>query len=383
MAGINHRENGVRKPRFQRWLDQNDHEDLESTFSTPNAHFAPHYWHKNGEAETSLQKVSDHGYLWASPALSEPIYSMLTFELLDYARLKSEGYPLMPPLFKFGRVLKMSDSRVIKPLPPADPDNAHHKYAALVIDCEMVELADRVSDLVRISVVDFMTGNIVLDSLVQPVGVVKQWRTRVSGVDAAMLRAAKADPNTTVLQGWPAAREKIFTLADENTIFIGHALSNDLKILRITTERVVDSLMLTAQAAFGRSIKRFPRMWSLKSACKGLMNIDVQKRRSAHDPREDALAARELVLWCLTHPTGLLDWGYDERTAFEQEAVIRYAKRLEEARQKAEEATLEEKGAVTEDVITTGFLESGSPYIISAASSESPLAIGPRPRRKD
>ncbi|KAI2624486.1 ribonuclease H-like domain-containing protein [Xylaria nigripes] len=335
MAGGDHQKNHVREQEHQHGSSESNPDDTTQTSLT---HFCPYYWRDGSESDTVLQNRPDCEYPWASPALSETVHSLLALELLDDHRLRSEGFPLLPPLFKYGRVIRFADSRTARSPPESDPNSRTRKYAALVIDCEMVELVDHVSDLVRISVVDFITGDVLLNTLVKPVGAVKQWRTRVSGVHPGMLRAAKADPNTTVLKGWPEAREKIFALADENTIFIGHALSNDLKVLRIASERVVDSLVLTAQAAFGSSIKRFPRMWSLKSACKELMNIDIQRGRAAHDPLEDALAARELIIWCLTHSAALLAWGYDGRTAFEEITTVRRAKQLVEARKKAQEA---------------------------------------------
>ncbi|KAI1432976.1 ribonuclease H-like domain-containing protein [Xylaria sp. CBS 124048] len=330
--------NGVMEPPSQRESTQSSEGDTDIDMAMPHSHFAPHYWRDNGISGTALQEKPNHGYQWASPALSEPIRMMLDLELVNKDRLASAGYPPVPPLYRFARAIKISDSKSVRPLPPVHPDSTSRKYAALVIDCEMVELENNVSDLVRISVVDFMTGSVVLDSLVQPMGIVRQWRTRVSGVDAAMLNAAKANPNVTVLRGWPEARELIFKVADEHTILIGHALSNDLKILRIAAQRVVDSLILTAQAAFGLSTKRFPRLWSLKTACKALMNIEIQRSCMAHDPLEDALATRELVLWCLTHSTALLAWAYDERTEYEQVSAARRSKPFEATRTRAAEA---------------------------------------------
>jgi DNA polymerase III epsilon subunit-like protein len=236
-------------------------------------------------------------------------------------------------------------------VPSANLSTGRKKYAALVIDCEMVELKDHVSDLVRISVVDFLTGDIVLNNLVQPVDTVKYWRARVSGVNPSILRAAHRDPNTTVLQGWPEARQKIFALADSDTVLMGHALSNDLKILRIAADRVVDSLVLTAAAAFGRTTKRFQRKWSLKSACKELMNIDIQMSKHAgHDPLEDALATRELILWCLTHPADLLAWGDNARTKYEKAAKERLEKQKAAAIEKAEAKKRLEAAMVEVDI---------------------------------
>ncbi|KAI3325605.1 ribonuclease H-like domain-containing protein [Xylariaceae sp. AK1471] len=323
-----------------------------SVMSHPNlSHFSTNYWRQRDQLETALQGRPTHGYAWASPALSESIRPLLIFELLNNDRRRSEGFPTIHSLSnnQYGQrndIISHSqpnhgDDRRDMPLPVPPPNLFHtgrKKYAALVIDCEMVELKDRVSDLVRISVVDFVTGAVVLNNLVQPVGHVKDWRARFSGVTPGILRAAKQDPDTAVLQGWPEARQKIFTLADSDTVLMGHALSNDLKILRIAADRVVDSVVLTAEAAFGRNTKRFPRKWSLKSACKELMDVDIQMSKNAgHDPLEDALATRELTLWCLTHPAELVAWGQNVRTEYERVAKERLERQKAEAAKRAEE----------------------------------------------
>lgn len=278
-------------------------------------------------------------------------------ELLTPRRRGLEGFPTLATIItsppRSLELFAIADNKPL-PLPSPDPTGARKTYAALVVDCEMVELADRIVDLIRVSVVDFLTGEIVLNHLVQPTGSVKDWRSRVSGVDGAILRAAKTDPRATVLRGWPEARSRIFAVSDARTVFIGHALPNDLKILRIAADRVVDSIVLTAHAVFGSSVNGngpFPRTWGLKSGCKALLGVDIQARAAAHDPLEDALATRELVVWCLTHRDALREWGVTARVEFEKAAEARRLKQIAEAEERrrhrlAEEAEAEAVAAV-------------------------------------
>ncbi|KAI8627194.1 ribonuclease H-like domain-containing protein [Xylariaceae sp. FL1651] len=238
-------------------------------------------------------------------------------------------------------------------LPRRDSNDGPKPYAALVIDCEMVALEGQISDLVRLAVVDFATGDVVLNTLVQPTGHVIDWRARVSGVNPAILRAAKGDSNTTVLRGWPEARQKIFTLADSNTILVGHALPNDLKALRIAADRVVDTLVLTAKAVFGLSDVTFPRKWSLKTLCKELMGINIQNARLGHDCVEDALATRELILWCLSHPQELQAWGKTTRVVFEKEKLARQERQKAEAEARREKQKAEAAAAASAGMIQT------------------------------
>lgn len=293
------------------------------------------FWSESDDTTAALANRPDHGFSWVSPTLSDNVQELLAAELLSQSQRDNSGFPTMPAWYtpagnKSRNVLKASGINK-RPLPRPSSTNSSSAaqpkyYAALVVDCEMVELVDHTTDLVRVSVIDFFTGESVLDNLVQPTARVKDWRSRVSGVDPALLRAAHHDPSQTVLKGWPDAQARILAVSDTSTIFIGHALANDLKVLHIAADRVVDSLVLVAQAAFGRHRERFPRSWSLRTACEQLPRISIQKSRCAHDPREDTLATRELVIWALTHPKDILTWGARMKTEHEKKEEERREK---------------------------------------------------------
>ncbi|RWA08070.1 hypothetical protein EKO27_g7020, partial [Xylaria grammica] len=72
---------------------------------------------------------------------------------------------------------------------------------------------------------------------------------------------------------------------------------------------------------------------------------EVQKKRAAHDPLEDALATRELVIWCLANPARLLEWGAAARAKYEKEAEERRERQRIEALKKAEEKRRLEEAA--------------------------------------
>ena len=276
--------------------------DSEITMTVPlPSHFLPKWWRESNDPEAALRKRPNHEFSWVSPVFTKTVYPLLRSALLDSERRKSDGFPASLAIYRYMQMTpaQVNQTKNTLPLPQAGSRPGVKAYAALVVDCEMVELEDRVQDLVSLSVVDFLSGEVVLNTLVQPVGRVKCWRSQITGVYPANLHNAKVTKG--VLNGWPEARAKIFAVADSDTIFIGHALPNDLKILRIEADHVVDSTVILAQAAFG-SPEKFPRRWSLKVACQELINVSVQAGRKPHSPLEDALATRELVLWCLTHP---------------------------------------------------------------------------------
>jgi hypothetical protein len=67
------------------------------------------------------------------------------------------------------------------------------------------------------------------------------------------------------------------------------------------------------------------------------MGVVIQQPSLAHDPLEDALATRELIIWCLVHPEELLEWGKCVRSEFEKMEAARREKQRAEALKKAEE----------------------------------------------
>ncbi|KAI1111521.1 ribonuclease H-like domain-containing protein [Nemania sp. NC0429] len=196
----------------------------------------------------------------------------------------------------------------------------------------MVSLKGREQGLIHIAVVDFFSGKIVLRSIVDPGDGVTDWRKAFTGLNKVMLRTQKRKPRK-VLRGWEEAREHIFEVATRDTIFMGHALANDLRILRIATDRVIDSMTMMSLAVFGDA-KKFPRNWSLKTACKELLDVEVQKTRGPHVALEDALATRELVLQFVRNPEKLAEWGAAIRANLEK---------MEQAEKAKEEKKMEKR----------------------------------------
>jgi DNA polymerase III epsilon subunit-like protein len=191
--------------------------------------------------------------------------------------------------------------------PAYDPMNV--KRSAVALDCEMVGVGDnKNSEIARISAIDYLTGEILIDTLVEPLQRVTDWRTKYSGITKATMTAAVTQGR--ILKGWPGARVSLFNHIDANTVIVGHALNHDLIALGIQHQRVVDSAILTS-GAVGSNIKR---RWGLKDLCNQLLGIEIQNQgKAGHDSVEDAFAAREVVLWCIEHPDRLKQWGLKQR----------------------------------------------------------------------
>ncbi|KAI1420315.1 ribonuclease H-like domain-containing protein [Xylaria sp. FL1777] len=267
------------------------------------------------------QKKPAHPYKWASPPVSNEVYSLLESQILDSTLFASERFPAMPAILDSDPKRRIAKAHIAKTLnphnsenetPPDDDDESPPRttYDALAIDCEMVAMAGGEQGLVNIAVVDFFTGKVVLRSLVRPGGPVTDWRKGVTRLNKAMLN--EAAKKGKVIGGWEKVRQRIFSVSNSKTIFIGHALANDLRVLRIATDRVVDSMMMMSRAVYG-DMAKFPRNWGLKTACDELLGVTVQKTSGPHNPLEDALATREIVLLSVLNPHKLTEWGAHAR----------------------------------------------------------------------
>ncbi|KAI0442021.1 ribonuclease H-like domain-containing protein [Xylaria telfairii] len=295
---------------------QNDNTAVKVT-AAHHRHFSASAWHNSGGRKKTKRAKASRGpkrkiprrYQWASRKVSEDVYDVLESHIPDSARLASENFPVPD-------TVDLSDDEYEMPPDPDDIDDPYPpRYKALAIDCEMVAMRHREQGLLSIGVVDFFTGKVVLRSLVRPSGGVTDWRREFTGMSKPRLK--EAIKKRKVLSGWDEVRERIFGVTTSETIFIGHALANDLRVLRIATDRVVDSMIMTSHAVFG-DVDKFPRNWSLKNACRELLDVEVQKKRIPHSPLEDAYATRELVLQCVLNPEKLAEWGRRIRTNMEQ-----------------------------------------------------------------
>lgn len=182
--------------------------------------------------------------------------------------------------------------------------NQTRKCRAVALDCEMAEVEGGKAEAVLLCAVDFLSGQILINRLIEPIKRVVNWRTRFSGVTAKAMAAAKAQGE--VLKGWEGARAELWKHIDVSTILIGQALNNDLDVLRVVHANIVDSSILAKNAVNSKSGRR----WGLKTLCDVFLNIDVQtNKHTGHDCLEDVMAAREVVLWALHNPQELERWG--------------------------------------------------------------------------
>ncbi|KAK0372599.1 RNA exonuclease [Colletotrichum limetticola] len=226
---------------------------------------------------------------------------------------------------------------------------------AVAMDCEMGVAYDGESELIRVTLVDYFTSEILLDSLVYPQVRMAHYNTRFSGVSRQDMQAARSK-GKCITGGLANVRAAVWEWVSAETIVVGHAVHNDLASLRWIHPKVVDSLILAtnvraeterleaeeeervnkeaekaaAEAAAeavaeggvnleeedlisfdkpeslekteegGGLAERKPQKrkgggLSLKALTSEMLGRDIQKGRVGHDSLEDALASRDLV----------------------------------------------------------------------------------------
>ena len=156
--------------------------------------------------------------------------------------------------------------------------NTHSdSFKAIGIDCEM-GYTTRGFELLRITAIDFFSGEEVIDLMVKPKGTVVDLNTRWSGISAI------GDDAIT----FEDLMQLLGSVMDKNTILVGHGLENDLNSMRLIHERIVDTAILFPPH------KATPRFrYSLKDLAFKYLSRNIQT--GEHDSSEDSLAAIDIT----------------------------------------------------------------------------------------
>ena len=188
---------------------------------------------------------------------------------------------------------------------------------AVAIDCEMGTAFDGESELIRLSLIDYFTGNTLIDSLVYPDIAMQHDKTRWSGVKRTDMVKSRREGRCII--GKAAARAALFRYVGPSTIVVGHGAQNDLASLRWIHNQIVDNFIIVSsrrreakkveeerqmregdkakggeQNRSEKLGKRHPDGNSLKALAMGRLGRAIQVGKG-HDSLEDAVAARDLV----------------------------------------------------------------------------------------
>ncbi|GAB0134912.1 hypothetical protein EsDP_00003264 [Epichloe bromicola] len=208
--------------------------------------------------------------------------------------------------------------------------------AAVALDCEMGTASSGESELIRISVVDYFTGAVLLDKLVYPNVRMAHYNTRFSGVTRHAMEEARRRHNCLI--GRDAARQALYKFVGPNTVVVGHATHGDLSCLRWIHRLVVDTILIETERrqielAFSKALddKRpadiqegaahadvgaevegnksdmLQKEGGLSLKALALKRLDrvIQIKGRGHDSLEDALATRDLLHWYMANPLNL------------------------------------------------------------------------------
>jgi len=177
---------------------------------------------------------------------------------------------------------------------------------AISIDCEMGYTTFGM-EMIRLSALSWPGAEDLIDVLVRPMGEVLDLNTRFSGVSLDQFNKAipyGTNPEESAdsasedgglesglmkVESPAAARQLLFNKIGRNTALIGHAIDNDLNVLRVIHPFIVDTVLLYPHP------RGLPVKYGLKMLTNKYLNRSIQDRQTGHDSKEDAEATGELV----------------------------------------------------------------------------------------
>ncbi|KIW25362.1 uncharacterized protein PV07_08546 [Cladophialophora immunda] len=171
-------------------------------------------------------------------------------------------------------------------------------------DCEMGYTTHGM-EVIRVTAVSWPDGRLLLDILVRPFGEILDLNTRFSGVTKEAFASALpyeselSDPvqkahldqcQLRKVDSPAAARQLLFDHISRETPLLGHAIENDLNVVRIIHPCVVDTVLLYPHP------RGLPIRYRLKILSQKYLSRGIQTAGEAgHDSKEDAVATGDLV----------------------------------------------------------------------------------------
>ncbi|KAK7179575.1 hypothetical protein DPSP01_003661 [Paraphaeosphaeria sporulosa] len=219
--------------------------------------------------------------------------------------------------------------------------------AAVALDCEMGTAQSGDTELIKVSLIDYFTGEVLVNNIVEPDVPLRHLNTKYSGVTWGHMREAQR--RRTILKATTGARYAVWRFVGEQTIVVGHGVHNDLRSMKWIHERVVDSFVIEfnikrireekeriaeeeaiakakADGTYVEPVKETPVSGeganrvvvppvhkprkrkggdlSLKTLVDKRLGRKIQlgEGTTGHDSLEDAIAARDLVHWHINNP---------------------------------------------------------------------------------
>ncbi|KAJ4305820.1 RNA exonuclease 3 [Kalmusia sp. IMI 367209] len=198
-------------------------------------------------------------------------------------------------VYKFTDVNRMS---LVMPFVETPTNDEVEPQTAVCFDCEM-GYTTQGFELLRLTVVSWPSHKPVIDVLVRPLGYILDLNTQWSGVTMdQFLNAKPHDPENPkpkrtelrIVESPYVARDLFLKHVSRDTPVLGHALENDLNVIRLIHPTIVDTVILYPTRS------GLPYRHSLKTLAKQHLGLDVQQGgASGHDSYEDARTTGELI----------------------------------------------------------------------------------------
>lgn len=147
------------------------------------------------------------------------------------------------------------------------------------LDCEFCNVGSE-KVLTRICLIE-EDGSVILDQLVKPSQEITDYKTEYSGITREMLERV-----TTTLDEVQAT---LLTTISSLDILVGHSLDSDLRVLKISHSRIIDTAILYEHA------QGPPRRPLLRWLAQKYLNREIQNSSLGHHPEEDARASVDLM----------------------------------------------------------------------------------------
>lgn len=161
-------------------------------------------------------------------------------------------------------------------------DNIENGVFAL--DCEMCYTGKGL-EVTKVTLVR-IDGQKVYEKFVRPATKIIDYNTRFSGITKKDL-AAKNNMVATL----PEIQQDLLNFINAETLLIGHALENDLRVLKIIHDNVIDTSLCFPHEN-GPGFKH-----SLRFLTSKYLNRTIQDSDKGHSSFEDSRACLELMLW--------------------------------------------------------------------------------------
>ena len=241
---------------------------------------------------------------------------------------KADGH-----VFRVSEVKRMASVLQFIETPPA-ADVPRDR--AVCLDCEMCYTVHGM-ELVRMTVTAWPSGDVVFDVLVRPIGEILNLNTRFSGVTAQQMATARpynlddasgsgSGSSLQIVSSPAVARALLLSYIGPETPIIGHALENDLGVLRLIHPYLVDSVLLFPHQLglpYRNSLKNLARCHLDREIQEDAARADPAKALG-HDSKEDAVVAGELVRSKIARDWKRLEqegWSFDGKGVLTQPKV--------------------------------------------------------------